>query len=95
MDDHGEQKLLEMKNLLKQISLRQVEKDKQTLRALQQANSALLEAQQVILADIKLHESLSKSGDFQMLKRADWPTSLQELDSQVPPWRLANPPELQ
>ena len=95
MEHNDEQKLLEMENLLKQLSLRQAETNKQTLRALQHANAALLEAQQVILADIKFHEGLSKSGNFNLLKRADWPTSLQEADTQVPPWRLAKPPYLQ
>ncbi|MCW3488627.1 hypothetical protein [Dethiobacter alkaliphilus] len=95
MAEGSEEKLLEMQNLLKQLTLRQAENNKQILRSLQQANAALLEAQQLLQADLKFHEGLSKSGDFQALKDAEWPVSLQELDTQIPPWRLAKPPELQ
>ncbi|MDW7651601.1 MAG: hypothetical protein SCK29_02290 [Bacillota bacterium] len=82
--------------LLMQQSLRQLDTDRQVLQALQQAMAALQQAQQAVLADMKFHENLSRSGDYTELAgmglQAPFP---EKQDGQVPPWLSGRPPNLQ
>ena len=85
-----------MESVLRQQSLRQAEIDRQVLQALRQASAALQQAQQVLLADMKLHENLSQSGDYTELEKEGLEGPLPgQNDGQVPPWLSARPPELQ
>lgn len=85
----------EMEALFMEYCRRQVSASQQTLQALQQANAALQEAQQLILTDIQFYQTLVESGDVALVKQVGTPTELPQEEGQVPPWRLSRPPNLQ
>ncbi|NLP36052.1 MAG: hypothetical protein GX357_00155 [Firmicutes bacterium] len=87
-----EQRQADTEALLQQLSLRQEDIDRQVLQALQQAMSALVQAQQLIINDEKFHHKLRRSG-YETLQ--DYRCLLPEKDGNIPPWLLAKPPQLQ
>ncbi|MCR3923341.1 MAG: hypothetical protein NUK65_12635 [Firmicutes bacterium] len=95
MGEH-EQALQERDNLLKQLSLRQEEQDKQVLQALQQAMHVLLSAQQVLTSDLRYHQSFRQAQDFGKLMEMGSPfEAAGQNDGQIPPWLHRQPPDLQ
>lgn len=85
----------EMELLFREYARRQLNDGQQALEAIRQANAALMAAQQIILANMTLCQTLADTGDFSQFKQIVMPTELPQEQGLVPPWRLGRPPDLQ
>ncbi|MFW0860706.1 MAG: hypothetical protein AAGT88_01175 [Dethiobacter sp.] len=79
----------------KQHSLRREVASRKLLQALSQANEALQQASQLIMAEIESLRRLDESAGLNEITQTGAPEEQFKQAEPLPPWRLRQPPELQ
>ncbi|MBS3990305.1 MAG: hypothetical protein KGZ44_10235 [Dethiobacter sp.] len=85
----------ELEVLLKQHSLRRAAANRQVLQALHQANEALQQARQLIIAEIEFQRRLDELAGFNESTQNGAAGEQFKQAEPLPPWRLGQPPDLQ